>query len=392
MPLGLAVSGGGDSVALLLLSYDAGMDLRCVTVDHGLRPGSADEAAWVGRLCADLGVPHEVLRWQGWDGAGNLQDQARRARLSLIADWARRKGVAAVALGHTQDDQAETVLMRLARRAGVDGLSAMPARRAALGVTWLRPLLGMGREELRAFLRARGQGWIEDPSNQALRFDRVKARHALAALAPLGITAAGLAGVAAQMRAAREALERQTLEAARAVARVEAGDVVFDRAGFLALPGEIRRRLFVGALRWVASAEYGPRAAPLAALLEGIAAGQGGTLGGCRIVQRRGLIRVTREGQAVRGKTAALGALWDGRWRISGPQDNGLHVGPLGAGGLACLPGWRAAGIPRAALLAQPAVWQGAVLVAAPLAGHGNGWQAELSGGPDSFFLSLLSH
>ena len=82
-PLGLAVSGGGDSVALLLLAVDAGLQVRAVTVDHGLRPEAAAEAAWVGRLCAGLGVPHDILQWQGWDGAGNLQDQARRARLAL---------------------------------------------------------------------------------------------------------------------------------------------------------------------------------------------------------------------------------------------------------------------------------------------------------------------
>ena len=105
-------------MALLLLALDAGLQVRAVTVDHGLRPEAAAEAAWVGRLCAGLGVPHDTLQWQGWDGAGNLQDQARRARLSLIADWAKVAGLGAVALGHTQDDQAETVLMRLARRAG----------------------------------------------------------------------------------------------------------------------------------------------------------------------------------------------------------------------------------------------------------------------------------
>ena len=101
-----------------------------------------------------------------------------------------------VALGHTQDDQAETVLMRLARRAGVDGLSGMAAWRVHLGVGWVRPLLGVARGELRDWLKARGQDWIEDPSNEALRFDRVKARRALAALGPLGIDAEVLAGVA----------------------------------------------------------------------------------------------------------------------------------------------------------------------------------------------------
>jgi tRNA(Ile)-lysidine synthase len=391
-PLGLAVSGGGDSVALLLLAVDAGQQVRAVTVDHGLRPEAAAEAAWVGRLCAGLGVPHDTLQWQGWTGAGNLQDQARRARLSLIADWAMAAGLGAVALGHTQDDQAETVLMRLARRAGVDGLSAMSDCRRAQGMTWLRPLLSVSRDDLRAFLRARGQEWIEDPSNDALRFDRVKARRALTALAPLGLTAAVLAGVADQMRTARSALDHQTEAAARHIARIEGGDVVMDRAGFEGLPAEIRRRLLVGALGWIGSADYGPRAASVQALLTAVAAGRGGTLAGCRVTLRPSTLRVAREWQAVRGMVAAPGQLWDCRWIVTGPDSNGLDVKALGEAGLGMVADWRTSGLPRASLLASPSVWRAGVLISAPLAGSTAGWTADLAGGADGFFLSLLSH
>ena len=391
-PLGLAVSGGGDSVALLLLALDAGLQVRAVTVDHGLRPEAAAEAAWVSRLCAGLGVPHDILQWRGWDGSGNLQDQARRARLSLIADWARAAGLGAVALGHTQDDQAETVLMRLARRAGVDGLSAMTGRRRALGMIWLRPLLWVSRDDLRADLRARGQAWIEDPSNDMLRFDRVKARQALAHLAPLGMTPAVLAGVADQMRSARTALDHQTGVAARQIARIEGGDVVMDRTGFQEQPFEIRRRLLVGALGWVGSADYGPRAASVRALLAAIGAGRGGTLSGCRVTLRRTTLRVAREWQAVRGTAAAPGHLWDRRWLVTGPEFKGLEVRALGEAGLCAVGDWRRSGLPRATLLASPSVWRDEVLVAAPLVRNAPGWTARLADGADGFFLSLLSH
>jgi tRNA(Ile)-lysidine synthase len=391
-PLGLAVSGGGDSVALLLLALDAGLQVRAVTVDHGLRPEAAAEAAWVSRLCAGLGVPHDILQWRGWDGSGNLQDQARRARLSLIADWARAAGLGAVALGHTQDDQAETVLMRLARRAGVDGLSAMTGRRRALGMIWLRPLLWVSRDDLRADLRARGQAWIEDPSNDMLRFDRVKARQALAHLAPLGMTPAVLAGVADQMRSARTALDHQTEVAARQIARIEGGDVVMDRTGFQEQPFEIRRRLLVGALGWVGSADYGPRAASVRALLAAIGAGRGGTLSGCRVTLQRTTLRVAREWQAVRGTAAAPGQLWDRRWLVTGPEFKGLEVRALGEAGLCAVGDWRRSGLPRATLLASPSVWRDEVLVAAPLVRNAPGWTARLADGADGFFLSLLSH
>ena len=130
--LGVAVSGGGDSVALLCLMADWAapreVRLAAATVDHGLRPEAAAEAAGVAALCGRLGLAHATLRWEGWDGRGNLMDAARRARRRLLADWAAEQGLAAVALAHTRDDQAETVLMRLARGAGVDGLSAMAGK------------------------------------------------------------------------------------------------------------------------------------------------------------------------------------------------------------------------------------------------------------------------
>ena len=379
-------------MALLLLALDAGLKVRAVTVDHGLRPEAAAEADWVGRLCARLGVAHQILQWQGWDGSGNLQDQARRARLSLIADWARAAGLGAVALGHTRDDQAETVLMRLARRAGVDGLSAMPDRRRAQGMVWLRPLLSVSRDDLRTYLLSRGQDWIDDPSNDMLRFDRVKARRALIQLAPLGITPAVLAGVADQMREARTALNHQAEAAARQIARIEGGDVVMDRPGFQALPAEIRRRLLVGALGWIGSADYGPRAASVQALLSAIGQGRGGTLAGCRVTLRASALRVAREWQAVRGTVAAPGQVWDRRWMVAGPEINGLEVRALGEAGLSLVGDWRTSGLPRASLLASPSVWRAEALVAAPLVRSAGGWTARLAGGEDGFFLSLLSH
>ena len=121
---------------MLYLAVEAGCDVAVATVDHGLRPEAAAEAAEVAAICAGLGVPHEILHWH-WDGAGNLQDAARRGRMALLADWARRRGLRTVALGHTEDDIAETFLMRLARDAGVDGLAAMAARREVAGVCLL---------------------------------------------------------------------------------------------------------------------------------------------------------------------------------------------------------------------------------------------------------------
>lgn len=264
-PLGVAVSGGGDSLALLHLlcdlTRDTGPRLAAVTVDHGLRPESADEAAMVGSVCAGLGVEHEVLRWDGWDGQGNLQDRARQARYELIAVWAGKRGIGRVALGHTQDDQAETVLMGLARGAGVDGLSAMAPTMNRNGIEWLRPMLGLRRQDLRAYLSGKGVTWADDPSNEDSRFERIRVRQALSALADVGIGVPGLAEVATRMRSARDALTARTDAAAREIARIEAGAVVLDRAAFLGLEEEIARRLLLRALCWINGSRHAPRRA-----------------------------------------------------------------------------------------------------------------------------------
>ena len=391
LPLGLAVSGGGDSVALLHLVAEAGCKVAVATVDHGLRPEAAAEAQAVARMCALLGVPHDILHWR-YDGRGNLQDAARRGRIKLLADWARARGIGTVALGHTQDDVAETFLMRLARDAGVDGLAAMAARREVGGVTFVRPLLKVPRAALRRWLLDRGIPWADDPSNEDARFERVRMRRAMAGLADVGVDAARLAAVALRMTELREALDAAAGEAAARIARIDGGDVLFDVAGLAALPFELQRRLLVAALTWVASAEYGPRRAEQERFVEAALAGRAATLAGCRSSHVRGRMRITRELRAVTGIRAAPGEVWDGRWRVFGPDDHGLVLRALGEQGIRQLPDRRGVTVPRPTLLASPAVWAGEHLVAAPLAGFGAGWRAECDPPKGPLAAAPLSH
>lgn len=393
--LGVAVSGGGDSMALLELMHghavDRGARIFAVTVDHGLRPEAKDECAMVARVCAGYGVPHEVLHW-AWDGQGNLQAAARQARLTLIAAWARRHKIGTVALGHTQDDVAETLLMRLARRSGVDGLAAMEQRFARNGITWVRPLLQQSRAELRRFLRAEGVAWAEDGSNADPRFDRVKARQALSALAPLGIDADALASVAQNMAHARFALDHYAASEAEHMVRQEAGDVLIAQRPPRPIPPEIRRRLLVAALQFVSGAAYPPRQEALVAMevaltVEGAPAH---TLHGC-IVTREGpdWLRITREPNALSASVAPTQAIWDGRWRLDGPHAPALEIRALGEAATQC-PEWRQTGLPLTSLKGSPAIWKGSDLVAAPMAGYPQGWQASLSPPRDDFARWLL--
>ena len=392
--LGVAVSGGGDSMALLHLLADCAADhgvmLEAATVDHGLRPEAAAEATFVADTCAGLGIRHETLQWQDWGGQGNLQAEARSARYRLLAGWAGRRGLDAVALGHTMDDQAETFLMRLAREAGVDGLAAMDRRFERDGARFWRPALMLERADLRAYLTRHGLAWRDDPSNEDTAFDRVKARRALVALAPLGLDAHRLMGVAVNMSAARSALEQTTYETARRIAREEGGDVVIDRAAYLAAPWEIQRRLLSAALVWVSGAAYAPRRDALAEFDAAILRCRSHTLAGCLLATDEMCLRIAREYNAVKDLAVPLGQIWDGRWRLSGPGSD-FTIRALGEAVKDC-PDWRNTGLPRSSLMASPAVWKGERLVAAPVAGFGNGYSAVIDHVKGDFLTSILSH
>ena len=367
--IGVALSGGGDSTALLHLCLRAGLDVEAVTVDHRLRPESAAEAAAVHTACAALGVRHEVRVWDHGQVTGNLMDAARRARQALIADWAQSRGIGVVALGHTRDDVAETVLMGLARSAGLAGLSGMRPAFDVGRIHFLRPLLTAGRNDLRDWLNAEGIGWIDDPTNDNDRFTRIKARKALTALAPLGITADRLADVAGHLASVQAALSAQVAEVAARHVEAVAGALRID-AGLWAEPAEVQRQVVVAGLMWLSGADYAPRAADVGRLIVALSNGRDATLAGCRA--RSGWLM--REPRAV-GGPVPVGHLWDGRWRVTGPDG---QVRALGAEGLRQVKDWRDTGLPREVLVVSPAVWQGETLLAAPVAGFSAQWQAKL--------------
>lgn len=372
--LGLAVSGGGDSVAMLHVAaqWAGGRRIMVATVDHGLRPDSAAEAAGVGRATRALGLPHVVLRWKRETTTGNLMAQARDARLRLLSEWARRNDLPAVALGHTADDQAETLLMRLARGAGVDGLSGMAPWRDAFGMRWLRPLLEVQRHELRDWLVDRGIDWTDDPSNDNFDFERVRTRQAVAAL---GLDGAALARSAGHIAEAREALSHYAAQVAR-TARTDRGSLVLDRGAYSEAPVEIRRRLLVAGCRWITGAAYPPRRAALVHALRALDAGGRVTLDGALITPTGTSLRLTREAAAALRADPVTGGLWDRRWTL--PQlGPGQHVAALGPGPLADLP-WRGLGLLRDEAAATPAIWQDGRLIDAPIL------RAEREGGASS--------
>jgi tRNA(Ile)-lysidine synthase len=247
----LAVSGGADSTALMVLAQRwrrrraRGPHLVVATVDHGLRLGSRAEAKAVGALARRLGLTHEILPWRGAKPTTGIEAAAREARYRLLAELARRLGADAIATAHTLDDQAETVLMRLAAGSGPAGLAGMRALDLRHGVVLLRPFLGVRKARLLATLARAGIGWVDDPMNADPAFARARLRAAGAVLAREGLTAERMGRFAKRMARYEEAVG-----AAVAAARTRIIDPQrpgrLDGRALSEAPEEIALRLLAG--------------------------------------------------------------------------------------------------------------------------------------------------
>ena len=252
----LAVSGGPDSTALMVLAARWRKPLKnkpeliAITVDHGLREEARREAAAVARLARKLGIAHRTLRWSGAKPKTGLQEAARMARYRLLAGAARKAGASHILTAHTRDDQAETVLIRMSRGSGISGLAAM-ARISALpgdgegGIKLVRPLLDVPKARLVATLRAAKIPFADDPSNRDPRFTRARLRGLMSELAREGLDARRLSLLALRLRRAD-----RTIEAVVDVVETELtrsppvpATVILDGPGFARLPAEIALRL-----------------------------------------------------------------------------------------------------------------------------------------------------
>lgn len=310
-----AVSGGPDSTALLCLLSDWAHGpgrprLHAATVDHGLRPEARVEAEAVGKLSAALGVDHVTLRWEGPKPASALQDEARRARYDLLTQEASRLGGAVIVTAHTLDDQAETVLMRLAHGSGPSGLAGMRGRSRRGAAQIARPLLGIPKARLIATLRARQLPFVEDPSNADRRFERVRWRALAPLLAEHGLDA-GRLGLLARRLARQEEALCEAADTALARARLSPSVEGVTRLALEAIadePEEILLRVLGAALRETGGGGDHPRlerleacAAALLPALRGRLAMRR-TLSGCILsLDREGVLTIRAEGPRRRG-------------------------------------------------------------------------------------------
>jgi tRNA(Ile)-lysidine synthase len=279
----LAVSGGPDSVAMMWLAarwrraLRKGPRLVAVTIDHGLRPESGREARGVKHLANTLDLPHRTLRWSGAKPETGLPAAARDARYRLLAKAARAAGATHVLTAHTRDDQAETLLMRMARGSGIAGLAAMARQSQRDGVVLARPLLQVPKARLVATLKQAKIGFADDPTNCDARFTRPRLRALMPKLAAEGFDARNLSRLASRLARANAALEILADGAERYLA-LRAGDPMhagFDANAFAGLAEEIRLRLLLRRIDRVGHegpAELGKVEALLAALDRAVAA------------------------------------------------------------------------------------------------------------------------
>ena len=282
--IGIGVSGGPDSLALLLLA--AGVrpgQIEAATIDHALRPESRDEAETVGRICAQRGIPHFILsaRWAEIPETA-IQERARNQRYKLLGYWAEERALGAIMTAHHADDQAETLLMRLARGAGVRGLAGMRPRAITPGshVELVRPLLRWRHCELEAICADAGLTPVADPSNDDERFERVRVRNALASCSWLD--GGAVAQSAANLADADIALEWAMRNEWRHLVHEKGGMIIYRRGD---APAEINRRIVTRAIRKLATeGDHDLRGRDVDQLLLALVAGGEATLRGvhCR--------------------------------------------------------------------------------------------------------------
>ena len=364
--IGIAVSGGGDSMALLHLTrawaLARGVTLSAITIDHNLRESSAEEAAHVAQWCADLGVAHTTRVWRDWDRNGNLQDAARQARYRMINDW--RGEIEHILIGHTLDDQAETLLLRLKRGSGVDGMTGMKhVTPHPSGMTLIRPLLNITRQDLRDYLAACEQPWFDDPSNDNAAFDRIAMRQLLPQLTSAGISLDRFALMATHMQRAQDALNHTAGDVFQTIGRQQGTDLIFDQAGFFAAHSETQSRLLSAGLCWISGNAYRPRFEALQRALSEVQDGKTSSLHGCLIYAHQNTLRITREYAAT--QDSADQTVWDGRWQ--GVDLSAQHnVQALGEHGAAQLESDLRKNVPFRSLHVQPAVFLDDQLIYAP--------------------------
>lgn len=340
----VAVSGGGDSMALVLLmnewAKEKSVEVVALTVDHDLRADSKKEAQQVHTWLEEHGIEHHILIWNKKSiPQSGLQEQAREARYALLAEFCLENKISHLMLGHNQEDQIETFWMRLSSGSGPDGLACMNKITNKGGLVLLRPLLDASRDALRQTCQRFNQDWIDDPSNQKEDFKRVRFRKTMGFLEEEGFTKNRVLKTIEKMSKTRRFLEKITKEIAQKVlTRYSLGYVVLDKHGWDKLDDFMQERLLREALKYVSFNKYAPRSQSLEELCNSIRSKKfaGKTLAGCEIFIKEGNIYACQEERVIEsGFTIHPGKkeVWNRRILVHNTTDKDIDIKALGEDG-----------------------------------------------------------
>jgi tRNA(Ile)-lysidine synthase len=292
--LAVGVSGGRDSMALVHMLKQAGVKLYALTVDHGLRQESSDEAAQVSQWMKEWNIPHTILTWEGTKPETGIQDAARQARYRLMADFCQQEKISSLALAHHSDDQIETFLHRLTKGSGLNGLTGMKAETPLFGVTLVRPLLNMSRKEITSYCAQYDIPFIDDPSNEKEKYTRVRFRKFMQSE---GLDDAAMQRTIARLSRASDALESQAMREWKNCI-INQSPLTLDKKRFLKQHDEIQIRILNKALQTVTN-DFRPtrlfkieESLPIISSLEN---GKAYTIGGCLILQKDNNIVIEKE-------------------------------------------------------------------------------------------------
>ena len=389
-PIAIAVSGGPDSMALAWCAqrwaktradnHNETKGIIAFIVDHQLRPESGDEAKTVRQRLAALGIPAEILRWNHPPVTTRIHATARQARYDLLLNACRRHGIATLLLAHQREDQAETVLMRLAKGSGIDGLAGMAATTTRNGVSLLRPLLAIPKARLIATCEAANIPYVNDPSNSATKYARGRLRQVLPLLAAEGLTIDRLIDLGERAQEAKDALDHATETLLRTAVKPDRGGrILLQTAAFDEAPKAIAIKALSACLAYLHKDDYPPERAallPLVAALQSGNAMKAHTLYGVIVSRDAAHITLLREPASVtdRQPLAPGGTVvWDGRWRVTLSPHSAAHnlevraLGPQEHATLDRLAPKLRKQVPQGrARSTLPGLWRGATLIGIP--------------------------
>lgn len=368
--IAVALSGGADSTAMLHLLRDwsevCEAKITALIVDHRLRPNSTNEALLVQKKTQELGVECCILTWTDTKPDSGIQAAAREARYNLLGKWCLNHGVLHLLVGHNKDDQKETVLMRFMHGSGEFGLAGMAAQRQMGWGRIIRPCLRFSGASLRRYLREKGLAWVEDPSNEDTRFERVRVRRELKNRLDYGDLDN------ASLTETRGAIEHKASKFLAGAAMIfNTGYASLDSAALLRLQSDIAQRVLGSLCAAIGGSFYLPRQAKSLALLRQLGAGKflGRTLHGCHLIQKNGQLLIFREWRRCMTQRIPADCVskWDSRFCFRLPPMVGVSVGPLGNFySLIKSRDVNDISMPRPAIMALPAFFRGRTLLAVP--------------------------